>query len=87
MTPSLVLPGQEEGNANLVTTNQAGILTKSPTELLEAFFDVMTNDQAQLKRMSLNAKKIGRPRASLDVCDIILYYLKKQNDAQNKPQS
>ena len=45
------------------------------------------NDQAQLKRMSLNAKKIGRPRASLDVCDIILYYLKKQNDAQNKPQS
>ena len=82
-----VLPGQEEGNANLVTTNRAGILTGSPTELLEAFFHLMTNDQAQLKRMSLNAKKIGRPRASLDVCDIILYYLKKQNDAQNKPQS
>ena len=74
-----VLPGQEEGNASLVVTNRAGILTKSPTELLEAFFHVMNDDRKLLREMSENARKIGHPRASLDVCDIIFHFLQKQS--------
>lgn len=74
-----VLPGQEEGNANLVVTNRAGILTKSPTELLEAFFHIMTDERKLLTSMSENARRIGHPRASLDVCDIIFHFLKKQS--------
>lgn len=78
-----VLPGQEEGNANLVVNNQAGILIKSPLELLEAFYHCMSNNGALLNKMGENARKIGHPRSSLDVCDIILHYLKKQLTAKN----
>lgn len=74
-----VLPGQEEGNAKLVVNNRCGILTKSPQELSEAFFHAMMNDGALLKEMGANARKNGHPRSSLDVCDIIFHFLKKQN--------
>ena len=74
-----VLPGQEEGNAKLVVNNRCGILTKSPQELSEAFFHTMMNDGALLKEMGANARKNGHPRSSLDVCDIIFHFLKKQN--------
>lgn len=77
-----VLPGQEEGNANLVVTNRAGILTKSPMELLAAFYHTMADGGKLLHEMSENAKKIGHPRASLDICDIILHFLNKQRKSK-----
>jgi 1,2-diacylglycerol 3-beta-galactosyltransferase len=64
-----VLPGQEEGNAEMVVQGGAGELAASPIEALEAMCHWLEHDGALLAQRAQNACSLGRPRAALDVAE------------------
>jgi 1,2-diacylglycerol 3-beta-galactosyltransferase len=66
-----VIPGQEEGNAIYVQTNQTGAIVNDPIMMLETIAHWLMDDAAELKRITENVKRIGKPRSSLEVADVI----------------
>ena len=65
-----ILPGQEEGNAQLVEESGAGKVVRTQYDTLETFSHMMMNDGALLKQMQANAALIGRPNAANDIRDL-----------------
>lgn len=72
-----VLPGQEEGNAEYVISNHAGAQANSTADLLETLCHWLRNDAEGLKRVRENVKRVGKPRSSLDVADLIVSFLQE----------
>lgn len=64
-----VIPGQETGNAEYVVNGGAGELIDAPLKALETVCHWLLNDGALLQERSLNATKLGRPRAAYDIVD------------------
>jgi 1,2-diacylglycerol 3-beta-galactosyltransferase len=64
-----VIPGQEEGNAELVVRSEAGDLARSAIEVLETTAHWLQNDQKLLAEKAKNAANMGRPYAAYDVAD------------------
>ena len=64
------LPGQEVANQNYIENIGAGILINK--ENLDMLIDRIKTDENYLSRLSLNAKKYGKPHAADDICKIIL---------------
>lgn len=73
-----VIPGQEEGNAAYVQANQTGAIVNDPIAMLETVAHWLMDDAAELKRITENVKRIGKPRSSLEVADIIASCLRQQ---------
>lgn len=65
-----ILPGQEEGNAQLVEESGAGKVVRTQYDTLEIFSHMMMNDGALLREMQANAARIGRPNAANDIRDL-----------------
>ncbi len=70
-----VLPGQEEGNALFVEENNAGKVARNQIDVLKTLAHWLNNEQAGLKVATENAKRIGKPRSSMDVVDLIIKFL------------
>lgn len=66
-----VLPGQETGNAEVIIQGGAGDLALNPLKALMTLSHWLINDQALLKDRAANSQKLGRPRAALDVAEIV----------------
>jgi 1,2-diacylglycerol 3-beta-galactosyltransferase len=66
-----VLPGQEGGNAQFVIDGGAGELAQSPLESLEILFHWLEKDKSILNQRAENARCLGRPRAALDIADLV----------------
>lgn len=66
-----VLPGQEEGNANFVQNNGAGIVVSDPIKTMETITLWLRNNQIRLKTAAENARRIGRPDSSSQIVKII----------------
>jgi 1,2-diacylglycerol 3-beta-galactosyltransferase len=64
-----VLPGQEEGNAEVVVRGGAGELAASSIEALEAMCHWLEHDGALLAQRAQNARSLGRPHAAADVAE------------------
>ena len=64
-----VLPGQEEGNADVVVRGGAGELAVSPIDALEVMCHWLEHGGALLTQRAQNAHALGRPRAALDVAE------------------
>jgi 1,2-diacylglycerol 3-beta-galactosyltransferase len=65
-----VTPGQEEGNAEYVVVNGAGLLAKTPAEALEHLFHWI-QDPALLEKYQERAQTLGRPHAAFAVADMV----------------
>ncbi len=66
-----VIPGQETGNAALVTREGAGALVTDPLLLLETLADWLAGDGRLYRECVANARRLGRPQAAYDAADLI----------------
>ena len=66
------LPGQEVGNAEYVVEGGAGDVAHDALALLETLYHWLADDGALLATRAANACRLGRPRAALEVADLVL---------------
>lgn len=60
-----VVPGQEEGNAELLTKVDGGIVTRTPKETAAAVESILTNNNAVGRRMRTSMARMSVPDAAL----------------------
>jgi processive 1,2-diacylglycerol beta-glucosyltransferase len=60
-----VVPGQEEGNAEMLTKHDGGIVTQSAKETAAAVESILINNGAVARRMRTNMAKISVPDAAM----------------------
>ncbi|MCS6827312.1 MAG: hypothetical protein NZ553_11920, partial [Caldilinea sp.] len=65
------IPGQEEWNADFVVAAGAGMQLRMPEIVPTATLSLL-DEPERLKQMAMQAAKMGRPRAALDIAEIIL---------------
>lgn len=73
-TPMIIIdpiPGQEEWNADFVAGSGAGVQLRMP-EMAPATALALLAEPDRLAQMAVQAKRMGRPRAALDIAEIIL---------------
>lgn len=67
-----VVPGQEEGNAEMLTSRKCGIRTFTPTETGEAVASILTNDGSAGRRMRANMEPLSIPDAAVKTAQAAL---------------
>ena len=73
-TPMLitqVVPGQEEGNAQLVFENQCAALCPTPDALAAKIQQLFADDAAGWKRWHANIQRLSRPDAALQIARFV----------------
>lgn len=68
---SQIVPGQEEGNAQLITAANCGEVALSVEEVVTAVIKAIGDDGKLLKKWSANIAKISRPAAALDIAEFL----------------
>ncbi len=66
-----VIPGQEEGNADYVVSNDAGDLVGNTEETLEVIAHWLMNDSALLKERAKNAAALSKPFAAKEIATLV----------------
>ncbi len=66
-----VIPGQETGNAELVTREGAGDFVPEPLQFLEAMGDWLADGGRLYRQRAANASRLGRASAALEAADLI----------------
>src|SRR5205814_8112030 len=67
-----IVPGQEQGNAQLIAETNAGCVALCHEEAVSAVMTAIRHDAKQLKEWSANIAKISRPTAALDIAEFLL---------------
>jgi len=67
-----VVPGQEEGNAQLITLTNSGALALTNDEVIATLTRAFANNGSLLHEWSANIAKISRPAASLEIAKFLL---------------
>ncbi len=67
-----VVPGQEEGNAEMLTSRDCGICTHTPAETAAAVRSILTNDGAVGRRMRSNMTPLSVPDAAFKTAQAAL---------------
>lgn len=62
-----MLPGQEEGNVEFLTQNQAGVIAKDPAQLRHWVNLWLANDNQILNDVAAKARQLGRPAAAMTI--------------------
>lgn len=70
-----IVPGQEEGNAELLVKHGCGVVTRTPQETGAQAARLLANDRAEAKRMKANIRPHSLPGASLQIARDILAHL------------
>ena len=65
------LPGQEESNASYLEEHHAAIWLKNDDNIEETLSNVLDNSNT-LEKLQTQAKLIGKPNSTRDICEIIL---------------
>src|SRR5580658_1617604 len=68
-----VTPGQEEGNAQLVTELEAGVVVEKNREVAECITEAFASDARLWKKWRANLTKVSRPDASLRIAELALH--------------
>ena len=74
-TPMLitsVVPGQEEGNAQLLFQNQCGALCSTPDALATRIEQLFANDAAEWRSWQGNIARLSRPDAALQIARFVV---------------
>jgi 1,2-diacylglycerol 3-beta-galactosyltransferase len=66
-----VIPGQEEGNAQILCDEKAGVWARSPQEMRLVLESWLAEDGKVLKEFAANARRLGKPRAALDIAEAL----------------
>jgi processive 1,2-diacylglycerol beta-glucosyltransferase len=67
-----VVPGQEEGNAQLITQTNSGMVALNNDEVIASLTRAFADDGKLLHEWSVNIARISRPAASLDIAKFLL---------------
>jgi processive 1,2-diacylglycerol beta-glucosyltransferase len=67
-----VVPGQEEGNAELLAQHGCGVTTKTPQETGEQAARFLADDRKVAKNMKRNMQKLSEPAAALKIAQRVL---------------
>ena len=67
-----IVPGQEEGNAQLITQTNSGAVALTNDEVIATLTRAFANDGSLLREWSANIAKISRPAASLEIAKFLL---------------
>jgi processive 1,2-diacylglycerol beta-glucosyltransferase len=67
-----VVPGQEEGNAQLIAQTNSGAVALTIDEVIATLTRAFANDGRLLQEWSANIAKISRPAASLEIARFLL---------------
>jgi processive 1,2-diacylglycerol beta-glucosyltransferase len=67
-----IVPGQEEGNAQLITQTNSGAVALTNDEVIATLTRAFANDGTLLREWSANIAKISRPAASLEIAKFLL---------------
>ncbi len=70
-----VVPGQEEGNAELQTRHDCGVTTSTPEETGVQAERLLANHAAEAKRMKANMAPLSEPDASLKIARDVLNHI------------
>jgi processive 1,2-diacylglycerol beta-glucosyltransferase len=76
-TPMLltkIVPGQEEGNAQLLLQNECGALCTTPDALAKAVTRAFANDAALWRRWVQNISRLSKPDAASDIAQFVLHF-------------
>ncbi len=66
-----VLPGQEEGNATLLVSNDCAVRAHTPDETAQCVRRLLADDAAQAKAMSSRMMALSKPCAAMAVADVV----------------
>jgi processive 1,2-diacylglycerol beta-glucosyltransferase len=69
---SQIIPGQEEGNAELLISTHCGITATSPQAITTAIRDAFSHGAIIWKNWETNALKTGKPNAATQGAHIVL---------------
>jgi len=72
MIVNQVVPGQEEGNWQLLRSHQAGALAESPHEISQALHAIFAHDGERWRAMRAGLRRIARPTAARDIASHVL---------------
>ncbi len=67
-----VVPGQEEGNAQLIEESSAGVVAMTPDSIAAAVEHATANNAQVWGEWSRNIRALSRPRASLEIAELLL---------------
>lgn len=67
-----VVPGQEEGNAELLTSHHCGVTTKTPEETGMQAARLLANNREVAKQMKENTKPLSEPNAAIKIAEIAM---------------
>lgn len=79
-----VIPGQETGNAEFVSTFEAGEVAETPVEILQTLYHLFKDDGSLLKTWSSNACRLGQDQSAFVVADILLKALTGRASTNNR---
>ncbi len=71
MVITQVVPGQEEGNAQLVESGGCGVIAGHEDKVPAAIDAALANDARQLRQWQQAIRRLSRPRAALDIATMI----------------
>lgn len=69
---SQIVPGQEEGNYELLRRHDAGMLATTPREIVTALQRAFANDAAVWRHWRDNLRQLARPNAARDIVGRVL---------------
>jgi processive 1,2-diacylglycerol beta-glucosyltransferase len=72
MIISQVVPGQEEGNARLIEETRSGVVAATPESIIAAVEQAFADDARLWREWSANISRLSRPRASLEIAELLL---------------
>ncbi len=72
MLVNQIVPGQEEGNYELLRRNEAGALAETPARVVETLQRAFENDAALWLRWRANLGRLARPAAARDIAATVL---------------
>ena len=72
MIISQVVPGQEEGNARLLTENECGRVAESHEEIAATVEEAFADDGRLWRKWHTNITRLSRPGAALDIAKFVL---------------
>lgn len=72
MIVNQVVPGQEEGNWQLLRSHDAGALVETPHEISQALHSIFAHEGARWRAMRAGLRRIARPTAARDIASHVL---------------
>lgn len=78
LVASQVIPGQEEGNAELLTSSDSGCTATSPQEVASAVRHAFSHGCTVWKRWAANARNTGKPDGAAESARLIIKIAEKE---------